>query len=94
MVLDKGARGAPPINRLAVTIKFLRHYIFAMRLLVVKYMACKLLTDTTIKTINKKYPCQVVLDKGARGAPPINRIEVTIEVLQLYIFAMLFAVLK
>ena len=23
---------------------------------------CKLLTDTTIKAINKKYPCQVVLD--------------------------------
>ena len=55
-----------------------------MRLLVVKYMACKLLTDTAIKTVSKKYPCQVVLDKGvygggeppgARGAPPLNRIE-------------------
>ena len=72
MVLDKGARGAPPINRLAVTIKVLRLYIFAMRLLVVKYMACKLLTDTAIKTINNKYSCQVPLDKGERGGgePP------------------------
>ena len=47
-------------------------------------MACKLLTDTAIKIISNNYPCQVVLDKGvhgggeppgARGAPPINRIE-------------------
>ena len=30
---------------------------------VLKYMACKLLTDTTIKTIDNKYPCQLVLDK-------------------------------
>ena len=85
MVLDKRARGAPPLNRLDVTIKVLRHYIFAMRLLVVKYMACKLLTDTAIKIISNNYPCQVVLDKGVHGggeppgacdAPPINRIEV------------------
>ena len=47
-----------------------------MRLLAVKYMACKLLTDTAIKTVSNNFPCQVPLDKGARGAPPINRIEV------------------
>ena len=72
MVLDKGARGggeppgawdAPPLNRLEVTIKVLRHYIFAMLFAVLKYMACKLLTDTAIKTISNNYPCQVVLDK-------------------------------
>ena len=59
-----GARGAPPINRLALTIKVLRLYIFAMLLVMLKYIACKLLTDTAIKTVSNNYPCQVVLDKS------------------------------
>ena len=57
-----GAWDAPPLNRIAVTIKVLLLYIFAMRLLVFKYIACKLLTDKTVKTISNKYSCQVVLD--------------------------------
>ena len=60
---DNGARDAPPINRLDVTKNVLLLYIFAMLLFVLNYIACKLLTDKIIKTINKKYPCQVVLDK-------------------------------
>ena len=33
------------LNRFEITIKVLLRYIFAMLLLAVKYMACKLLTD-------------------------------------------------
>ena len=35
-------------------------------------MACKLLTDTTIKTIDNKYPCQVVLDKSINDSFDYN----------------------
>ena len=66
-----GAWDAPPLNRIAVTIKVLLRYIFVILLLAVKYMACKLLTDAASRE-------RVA---GARGAPPINRIEVSIKVL-------------
>ena len=85
-------RAAPPLNRLAVTIKVLRHYIFAMLFAVLKYMACKLLTATAIKTISNNYPCQVVLEQ--RAAAPLNRLEVTIKVLRHYIFAKSLHVFK
>ena len=42
-------------------------FFFTVLLLILKYMACKLLTDKSIKTINKKYPCQVPLDKTAKS---------------------------
>ena len=80
------------LNRFEITIKVLQFYIFAILFAVLKYMACKLLTDKAIKKISNNYLCQVVLKQ--RGAPPINRLEVTIKVLLPYIFAMLFAVLK
>ncbi len=34
-----------------------------MLLQILKYTACKLLTDKIIKTVCSIYPCQVVLDK-------------------------------
>ena len=66
------ARVVLPLNRFDVTIKVLRHYIFAMRLLVVKYMACKLLTDTAIKIISNNYPCQVPLDTTIKATKYSN----------------------
>ena len=62
--MGRSTRGEPPppLNRLAVAIKVLRLYIFAMLFAALKYMACKLLTDTAIKTVSNNYSCQVPLD--------------------------------
>ena len=52
------------LNRIAVTIKVLRLYIFAMLLFVLKYIACKLLTDTgacDASSINRLELTEVVL---------------------------------
>ena len=54
-----------------------------MLLLAVKYMACKLLTDAASRE-----------RVAAASRCTLNRFEITIKVLQFYIFAMLFAVLK
>ena len=37
------------LNRFEITIKVLQFYIFAMLFAVLKYMACKLLTDKFVK---------------------------------------------
>ena len=50
-------------------------FFFAMLLLILKYMACKLLTDTTIKTINNNYPCQVPLDKERGTLHPLTALQ-------------------
>ena len=52
-----------------------------MRLLEVKYMACKLLTDTAIKTVSNNYPCQVPLDttiKATKYSDQIYAIKIPI----------------
>ncbi len=56
-----GARGAPPINRIEITVA----------------ESQSLTLCTGIDLYSNKYPCQVVPDKGAWDAPPLNRIAVT-----------------
>ena len=51
-----------PLIRIEVKELFTA-FFFAKSFLVLNYIACKLLTDKIIKTINKKYLCQVPLDK-------------------------------
>ncbi len=90
------------LNRIEVSIKVVRLYIFAMSLVVLTEAVLRHYFFAMRLWILEYIACQVVLDKGARDgseppgacdAPPINRIEVTIEVLRLYIFAMLLVVL-
>ena len=45
----EGAWDAPPLNRPEVSIKVLRLYIFAMRLQVLKYIACQVPLDKPLK---------------------------------------------
>ena len=67
-----GAWDAPPLNRLEVTIKVLRHYIFAMLFAVLKYMACQVPLDKPLKrqavyTHVKRY---LTRERGGEPPPP------------------------
>ena len=76
-----GAWDAPPLNRLEVTIEVLRLYIFAMRLLVLKYIACQVVTDTGAWDGGEPPTascCTLNRIEGAWDALPLNRLDVTV----------------
>ena len=74
-----GARGSPPINRVAITEIVLPLYFFAILLTApIKYL-CKLLTGKPIKAVSSIYSCQVLLDKTIKGVSNIYPCQVPLD---------------